>query len=107
MSRSLTAIVDALIVAGIRGQDQVPATLALTRYLGGISNLSADTKQAIRELNVAAAGVTGPIDWDCRPVGIGALVMAEYALYGSLGYAVPRDNKWPDMVAATNQENAS
>jgi hypothetical protein len=56
---------------------------------------------------VAAAGVTGPIDWDCRPVGIGALVMAEYALYGSLGYAVPRDNKWPDMLAATNQENAS
>lgn len=105
MSKTLTAIVDALIVAGVSGKDQIPGTLALTRYLGGVTNLSADTKQAIRELNVAAAGITGPIDWNCPPLGTGALVMAEYALYGSLGFNVPRDSTWPDKVAA--KENAA
>ena len=93
--------VDAMIVAGVVKKDaraMGTATHALVQHLGGLHTLSAETRAAITDLNMTSMRIPGPIDWAAPPPGLGALVMAEWTLYETVGGAWSHDSEWPDQV---------
>lgn len=93
--------VDAMIVAGVMHKDtraMGTATHALVSHLGGLHTLSEQTRAAITDLNMTAMRIAGPIDWDAPPPGLGALVMAEWELYATIGGEWTHDSEWPDQV---------